>query len=188
VLYLLLFGIGTSAVPWTINAEIYPMPVRSLCMGIGVACNWTANLLVAYTFLSLEDTISSAGTFWLYGGAAALGTVRLACAWPNPPTPNPHPGRREPEAESRTACIGYPMKHSPSPAAGAAYTAPGVGRTHDARDRGAIARGYPAPLCMTSRARLARRVREREGGGAEGGACGGPLGTVGGRAACELRS
>ena len=80
VLYLLLFGIGTSAVPWTINAEIYPMPVRSLCMGIGVACNWTANLLVAYTFLSLEDTISSAGTFWLYGGAAALGTVRLACA------------------------------------------------------------------------------------------------------------
>ena len=80
MLYLLLFGIGTSAVPWTINAEIYPMPVRSLCMGIGVACNWTANLLVAYTFLSLEDTISSAGTFWLYGGAAALGTVRLACA------------------------------------------------------------------------------------------------------------
>ena len=82
MLYLLLFGIGTSAVPWTINAEIYPMPVRSLCMGIGVACNWTANLLVAYTFLSLEDTISSAGTFWLYGGAAALGTVRLAGTYP----------------------------------------------------------------------------------------------------------
>ena len=51
VLYLLLFGIGTSAVPWTINAEIYPMPVRSLCVGIGVACNWTANLLVPYTAL-----------------------------------------------------------------------------------------------------------------------------------------
>ena len=77
VLYLLLFGIGASAVPWTINAEIYPMPVRSPCMGIGVACNWSANLLVAYTFLSLEDAISSAGTFWLYGSAAALGTVRL---------------------------------------------------------------------------------------------------------------
>ena len=99
MLYLLLFGIGTSAVPWTINAEIYPMPVRSLCMGIGVACNWTANLLVAYTFLSLEDTISSAGTFWLYGGAAALGTVRLACAWPNPPNPKPSP--RAPRAGSR---------------------------------------------------------------------------------------
>ena len=51
MLYLLLFGIGTSAVPWTINAEIYPMPVRSLCVGIGVACNWTANLLVPYTAL-----------------------------------------------------------------------------------------------------------------------------------------
>ena len=103
MLYLLLFGIGTSAVPWTINAEIYPMPVRSLCMGIGVACNWTANLLVAYTFLSLEDTISSAGTFWLYGGAAALGTVRLACAWPNPPPPQtPTPGAPlTPGAESR---------------------------------------------------------------------------------------
>ena len=74
--------IGTSAVPWTVNAEIYPMPVRSLCMGIGVACNWTANLVVAYTFLSLEDAISSAGTFWLYGAAAALGTVWLACTMP----------------------------------------------------------------------------------------------------------
>ena len=58
------------------------MPVRSLCMGIGVACSWTANLVVAYTFLSLEDAISSAGTFWLYAAVAALGTAWLACAMP----------------------------------------------------------------------------------------------------------
>ena len=82
VAYLMMFGIGTSAVPWTVNAEIYPMPVRSLCMGLGVACNWLANLIVAYTFLSLEDAISSAGTFWLYGGAAALGLIWLACTMP----------------------------------------------------------------------------------------------------------
>eukprot|EP00964_Phaeocystis_antarctica_P139528 scaffold104313_cov45-Phaeocystis_antarctica.AAC.2 len=29
------------------------------------------------------------------------------------------------------------------------HTEPGVGRTHDARDRWAVARGYPAPLCLT---------------------------------------
>jgi len=82
VAYLMMFGIGTSAVPWTVNAEIYPMPVRSLCNGLAVACNWISNLIVAYTFLSLEDAISSAGTFWLYGGFSLLGLVWLACAMP----------------------------------------------------------------------------------------------------------
>ena len=82
VAYLMMFGIGTSAVPWTVNAEIYPMPVRSVCNGLAVACNWISNLIVAYTFLSLEDAISSAGTFWLYGGFSLLGLVWLACSMP----------------------------------------------------------------------------------------------------------
>ena len=52
---------------------------------------------MAYTFLSLEDAISSAGTFWLYGAAAALGTVRPDPRPTHTPRPDPPiPGRGEP--------------------------------------------------------------------------------------------
>ena len=80
---------------------------------------------VAYTFLSLEDAISSAGTFWLYGAAAALGTVR-----PDPrPTHTPalippspaaeSPGTWRPRAEPRalpydTRCDTATLTRSPS--------------------------------------------------------------------------
>ena len=124
---------------------------------------------MAYTFLSLEDAISSAGTFWLYGAAAALGTVRpdprpthtQALIPPSPATESP--GGREPSR------VHSPMTHAvtqpPSPAApaDAAYRTPGVARTRDARDLWEIARGYPAPLRVTvaqcSRPRLARAAR-----------------------------
>ena len=40
VIYLLCFGVGMSPVPWALNAEIYPMRVRTVCMGIATASNW----------------------------------------------------------------------------------------------------------------------------------------------------
>ena len=35
-----------------------------------------------YSKTMLEDAISSAGTFWLYGGCSLLGLVWLACTMP----------------------------------------------------------------------------------------------------------
>ena len=71
-----------SPVPWAINAEIYPMPVRAQCVGIATACNWIMNFIVAASFLSLQDLLGKAGAFWLYGGVAVLGTARLCVAMP----------------------------------------------------------------------------------------------------------
>ena len=42
VIYLLCFGVGMSPVPWALNAEIYPMRVRTVCMGIATASNWVS--------------------------------------------------------------------------------------------------------------------------------------------------
>ena len=81
VAYLLAFGIGMSPIPWTINAEIYPMKVRTACVAIGTGCNWVSNFIVAATFLSLTE-VSRPGAFWLYGGVALLGGAWLYASMP----------------------------------------------------------------------------------------------------------
>jgi len=65
-----------------VNSEIYPMRERSMCMGIATAAGWVANLLVSATFLTLESGVSTPGTFWLYGGIAALGALWLWMCMP----------------------------------------------------------------------------------------------------------
>ena len=82
IVYLLCFGIGMSPVPWAINAEIYPLRVRTECVGIATAANWMTNFLVAATFLSLQDAVSKPGAFWLYGCVAVLGAMWLCTAMP----------------------------------------------------------------------------------------------------------
>jgi len=82
VLYLLAFGLGMSPIPWTVNSEIYPLSVRSLCVGIATATNWTVNFVVAASFLSLEQAMGAAATFWMYGAFAAAGLVWLWFALP----------------------------------------------------------------------------------------------------------
>jgi len=73
VFYLISFGLGMSPIPWALNAELYPLGVRSICVGIATATNWISNFVVAATFLSLEEMLGPAGTFSLYGGFALCG-------------------------------------------------------------------------------------------------------------------
>lgn len=42
------------------------MQVRGKANGLATAVNWTCNLIIATTFLSLADALSTAVTFWLY--------------------------------------------------------------------------------------------------------------------------
>lgn len=47
--------------PWTINAEIYPLWARGAGNGAATFCNWFFNLLISVTFLSLTETIGAHG-------------------------------------------------------------------------------------------------------------------------------
>ena len=59
--------------PWTINSEIYPLWARSLGNSLATSTNWAFNLLISMTFLTLTETITKQGAFYLYTGIALLG-------------------------------------------------------------------------------------------------------------------
>lgn len=79
ILYLLAFGIGMGGMPWTINSEIYPLRFRSTAVSLSTATNWSGNLVVSATFLSLSSpaALTAYGAFALYGSVALCGSIWL---------------------------------------------------------------------------------------------------------------
>ena len=73
--YIASFGIGVTSVPWVVNAEIFDTHNRSAGTGVATAVNWTCNVIVSMSFLTLTQTITTAGTFWLYAAIALLSLV-----------------------------------------------------------------------------------------------------------------
>jgi SP family galactose:H+ symporter-like MFS transporter len=61
------YAVGLGPVFWLILSEIYPLRIRGRAMSVGTAVNWTGNLLVALTFLTLTKALGKPGTFWLFG-------------------------------------------------------------------------------------------------------------------------
>lgn len=61
------FAVGLGPVFWLILSEIYPLRIRGRAMSVGTVANWSANLIVALSFLTLTHLMGKATTFWLYG-------------------------------------------------------------------------------------------------------------------------
>lgn len=72
------FAISLGPIFWLLNAEIYPLSVRSKAAAAGTMTNWFFNFLVSLTFLGLIDLLTEVGAFWLYG---AVGLVTLWFCW-----------------------------------------------------------------------------------------------------------
>eukprot|EP01064_Diplonema_japonicum_P014940 TRINITY_DN2268_c1_g1_i1.p1 TRINITY_DN2268_c1_g1~~TRINITY_DN2268_c1_g1_i1.p1 ORF type:complete len:503 (+),score=99.96 TRINITY_DN2268_c1_g1_i1:63-1511(+) len=75
--YLFSFGLGLSGVPWTINSEIFALPVRSLGQSQAIFTNWFLNGIIAIVFrIFIDDLlaffffffglVSLSGAFWMY--------------------------------------------------------------------------------------------------------------------------
>lgn len=74
-LYIIIYAPGMGTVPWILNSEIYPLRYRGTCGGIAAVSNWSANLIVSETFLTLTQALGSAGTFLLFAGFSLVGLV-----------------------------------------------------------------------------------------------------------------
>ena len=76
--YVASFAISLGPIFWLLNAEIYPLSVRSKAAGIGTMANWTFNFIVSLTFLLLIEALGQSGAFWFY---AAVGLLTLVFCW-----------------------------------------------------------------------------------------------------------
>jgi sugar porter (SP) family MFS transporter len=76
--YVASFAISLGPIFWLLNAEIYPLSVRSKAAGLGTMANWTFNFIVSLTFLLLIEALGRAGAFWFYG---AIGGLTLLFCW-----------------------------------------------------------------------------------------------------------
>jgi len=74
MLYVASFAIGLGPVFWLLISEIYPLNVRAKAMSVATVANWSANLIVAITFLSIINALGRPGAFWLYA-VLTLGSV-----------------------------------------------------------------------------------------------------------------
>jgi sugar porter (SP) family MFS transporter len=69
------FAVGLGPVFWLMIAEIYPLRIRGQAMSVAAIANWGANFVVTISFLTLLNTITPRGVFFLF---AFLCLVALA--------------------------------------------------------------------------------------------------------------
>lgn len=74
-LYIIVYSPGMGTVPWIVNSEIYPLQYRGVGGGIAAVANWSSNLVVSETFLTLTQHLGSAATFLLFAGFSFIGLV-----------------------------------------------------------------------------------------------------------------
>ncbi len=72
LVYIASFAIGMGPVFWLLSQEVFPTKERGNGSGVSVMGNWSANLIVSITFLSLIAFIGKPGTFWIYAGFGLL--------------------------------------------------------------------------------------------------------------------
>jgi len=78
LLYIVAFAIGLGPTYWLLADEVFPTRLRGAGTSISTVGNWTANLLVSITFLTLINSLGKSITFWVY---AAFALVEVAFAW-----------------------------------------------------------------------------------------------------------
>ena len=72
MLYVAAFAVSLGPIFWLLNAELYPLEVRSKAAAVGTMANWLFNFIVSLTFLLLIDALGRSGAFFFYAAICVL--------------------------------------------------------------------------------------------------------------------
>ncbi|XP_049589019.1 solute carrier family 2, facilitated glucose transporter member 10 isoform X2 [Syngnathus scovelli] len=69
------YSVGFGPMTWLLLSEIFPAAVRGRAFAFTSCFNWSAHLLVAFTFLDLFNALGLSGTFLMYGMMSAVAAL-----------------------------------------------------------------------------------------------------------------
>jgi SP family galactose:H+ symporter-like MFS transporter len=72
LIYVACYSLSISPLFWLMSAEVFPNRLRGAGASASTVANWSANLLITVTFLSLISAVGKSWTFWIYAIFAAL--------------------------------------------------------------------------------------------------------------------
>jgi sugar porter (SP) family MFS transporter len=72
LVYVACYSLSISPLFWLMTAEVFPNRLRAAGASASTVANWSANLLISVTFLTLIDAVGKSWTFWLYAIFAGL--------------------------------------------------------------------------------------------------------------------
>ena len=78
------FALSWGPVVWVLLSEIFPNSIKGWAMGIAVAAQWAANLLVSWTFKIMDGNsvlnalFNHGFAYWIYGGMSLLAALFVA--------------------------------------------------------------------------------------------------------------
>ncbi|GMH24118.1 hypothetical protein Nepgr_025961 [Nepenthes gracilis] len=81
-LFIVFFSIGMSPLTWVYSSEIWPLRLRGLGAGIGVAVNRLMNATVSISFISIYKAITIGGTFFMFAGVSVVGWLFFYFVFP----------------------------------------------------------------------------------------------------------
>ena len=81
LLYVASYATGLGVIPWQ-QGELFRLDVRGMGTSICTATNWTCNLIIAATFLSLMRVATPAGAFGIYAALCAASWVFCWALYP----------------------------------------------------------------------------------------------------------
>ncbi|CAG9531729.1 unnamed protein product [Cercopithifilaria johnstoni] len=75
VTFIIFFACGYAPSSWVINAEIYPMWARSICVSIAASCNWFFDIIASISFILLIRNVGRDSAFFIYAALTMIAFV-----------------------------------------------------------------------------------------------------------------
>ncbi|HWB32121.1 MAG TPA: sugar porter family MFS transporter [Acidobacteriaceae bacterium] len=69
------YAMTLAPITWVVLSEIFPSRVRATAMAVSSSSLWAACFVLTYTFPLLNNSLGTAGTFWLYASVCVLGFI-----------------------------------------------------------------------------------------------------------------
>ncbi|MBN1480573.1 sugar porter family MFS transporter [candidate division KSB1 bacterium] len=70
-----IYSFTLAPIVWVLISEIFPNRIRGAAVSIAVFSLWAASLILTYSFPFLNNSLGTAGTYWLYAGICLVGFI-----------------------------------------------------------------------------------------------------------------